>query len=75
MPSVVRPLPSPSYGVPPGVTATATDSFASVVGNQIVWDIGRIPPQNQLDIFATLTARAPFHEVRIGGLKGSREGA
>ena len=46
--------------LPPGVTATATDSFASVVGNQIIWDIGSIPAKNQLDIFATLTARAPF---------------
>lgn len=44
--------------LPPGVGVESTDSFARVLGNQIVWEIDRIPAQQQWEIQASLTARS-----------------
>ncbi len=45
--------------LPPGVAVESKDSFARVIGNQLIWEIDRIPAQQQWGIQATLTSRAP----------------
>ncbi len=50
---------SATLELPPGVSVESADSFAKVIGNQIVWQISEIPPLQQWEIQATLSARAP----------------
>lgn len=45
--------------IPPGTGATSPDPFAQVLPNAVVWEIGTIPPQTQLDLFMNVTAEAP----------------
>lgn len=49
---------SVSLQLPAGVTVENADSFARIVGNQIIWEIDRIPSQQQWDIQATLKAKS-----------------
>ena len=45
--------------IPPGAGAVSRDAFAQNLPSAIVWEIGTIPPQQQLDLFAQVTAQAP----------------
>ena len=44
-----------SVNVPPGAKVSSNDSFATVLPNAIVWEIGTIPPQTELDLFMDVT--------------------
>ncbi|KLU05291.1 Conserved repeat domain protein [Rhodopirellula islandica] len=43
-------------GFPAGVRIISTDAFAQVFTNTIVWDIGTMPAQQQLDLAVNLTS-------------------
>ncbi|QEG40141.1 COG1470 family protein [Roseimaritima ulvae] len=51
---------SVSVELPPGVSVQSVDSFARQLGNQIIWEIDSIPSQQQWEIQATLTSKAPI---------------
>lgn len=44
---------------PPGTKIIRADSFARVVPNGVTWEIGTLPPQNQLDLFVELASQSP----------------
>ena len=44
-----------SVDVPLGARLTSNDSFATVLPNAIVWEIGTIPPRTELDLFMDVT--------------------
>ena len=46
--------------IPQGVTASSQDGFAQNLPTAITWNIGTIPPQQGLDLFANVTAQAPM---------------
>ncbi|MFG0262147.1 MAG: hypothetical protein ACF788_07140 [Novipirellula sp. JB048] len=48
-----------SIEFPPGTRAVSADSFAQVLPNGVVWEIGTIPPQTQLDLFLNVTSQSP----------------
>lgn len=43
--------------IPPGVRVIRADSFAIVTPSNIIWEIGSLPAQSQLDLFVTLAAK------------------
>ncbi len=43
---------------PPGSRVTA-DSFAQVLTNSVIWELGTIPAQTQLDLVMTIASQAP----------------
>ena len=45
--------------LPQGVRVTATDSFATTTPGAVIWEIGTIPPQQQLDLFLSIATQAP----------------
>ncbi len=46
--------------IPEGVKVLSSDAFAKVFPNSVVWEIGTIPPQQQLDIGLKLSATSPI---------------
>jgi len=46
--------------IPDGVRVLGSDAFAKVFPNAVVWDIGAIPPQQQLDLSLQLTSTNPL---------------
>ena len=40
--------------IPPGARVTGADSFATVTDRAVIWEIGTIAPQTQLDLFMTV---------------------
>ena len=46
--------------IPEGVRVISSDAFAKVFPNSVVWEIGTIPPQQQLDIGLKLSATSPI---------------
>lgn len=58
--------------IPDGVQVISTDSFAKVFPNSVIWQIGTIPPQQQLDLGLKLSSAAPvsidFEARGDGGL-------
>ncbi|MEM6778498.1 MAG: hypothetical protein AAF670_12640 [Planctomycetota bacterium] len=46
--------------IPDGVRVLGSDAFAKVFTNSVVWDIGTIPPQQQLDLSLNLTSTSPL---------------
>jgi len=48
-----------SVELPPGTRAVSADSFAQVLPNAVVWEIGTLPPQQQLDLFMTVSSQSP----------------
>ncbi|WP_235909021.1 DUF7507 domain-containing protein [Roseiconus nitratireducens] len=46
--------------IPSRVQASSPDSFATNTPGAIVWEIGTIPPQTQLDLFANVTTESPM---------------
>ncbi|QDT11635.1 hypothetical protein [Planctomycetes bacterium K23_9] len=57
--------------IPEGVIARSEDGFAQNVPSAITWNIGTLPPQQQLDLVVDLTAQAPIvlsFEARGDGL-------
>ncbi|TWT56175.1 COG1361 family protein [Allorhodopirellula solitaria] len=58
--------------IPDGVQVIATDAFAKTFPNSVVWEIGTIPPQQQLDIGLKLSSGSPvsidFEARGDGGL-------
>ncbi|MGB7346104.1 MAG: hypothetical protein WBD20_17940 [Pirellulaceae bacterium] len=46
--------------IPDGVIARSDDGFAQNVPSAISWNIGTIPPQQELDVFANVTAQSPI---------------
>lgn len=44
--------------LPPGTRVTNADSFARVLPNSVTWEIGTIPPQQQLDLFMEVAAQS-----------------
>jgi len=60
-----------SVAVPAGARATSNDSFAQVLPNAIVWQIGTIPPRTELDLFMNVTLQQSVNlsfEARGEGL-------
>ena len=45
--------------VPPGARVVGADSFARVLPNSVTWEIGTVPPQQQLDLFLDIAAQSP----------------
>lgn len=43
--------------IPPGVEVIRADSFATVTPSNVIWEIGSLPAQSQLDLFVTLSAK------------------
>lgn len=43
--------------IPPGVRVTEADSFATVTDRTVIWEIGTLPPQQQLDLFMNVAAQ------------------
>lgn len=58
--------------IPDGVRVISTDAFAKVFPNSVIWQIGTIPPQQQLDLGLKLSSPAPvsidFEARGDGGL-------
>jgi uncharacterized repeat protein (TIGR01451 family) len=57
--------------LPPGTRVISSDSFARVLPNAVTWEIGTIPPQQQLDLFLDLAAQSPVDlvfQARADGL-------
>ncbi len=57
--------------LPPGTRVISADSFARVLPNAVSWEIGTIPPQQQLDLFLDLAAQSPVDlvfQARADGL-------
>ena len=48
-----------SVQIPQGARAVSSDPFAQNLPSAIVWEIGTIPPQQQLDLFVDVTVQAP----------------
>ncbi len=48
-----------SVQIPQGARAVSSDPFAQNLPSAVVWEIGTIPPQQQLDLFMDVTAQAP----------------
>ncbi|TWU17126.1 NPCBM-associated, NEW3 domain of alpha-galactosidase [Novipirellula galeiformis] len=48
-----------SIEFPPGTRAVSADTFAQVLPNGVVWEIGTIPPKTQLDLFMNVTSQSP----------------
>ncbi len=46
--------------IPAGVRVTSADSFATVTPNAVIWELGTIPAQTQLDLFLTIAAQTPL---------------
>lgn len=46
--------------IPEGVKVITSDAFAKVYPNSVVWEIGTIPPQQQLDLTLKLSSTAPI---------------
>ncbi|WP_197454177.1 COG1361 family protein [Stieleria varia] len=44
-----------SVQFPPEILVRSNDAFAKNLTNSVVWDIGTLPPQTQLDLFANVT--------------------
>ncbi len=56
--------------LPPGTTANNADSFARVLPNSVVWELGSIPPKTQLDLVMNVTLKNPadfVFEARAAG--------
>lgn len=56
--------------LPPGVRVTGADSFAQVLTGSVVWEIGTLPPQTELDLVMNITAQSPVqlaYEARAEG--------
>ena len=49
--------------IPPGVTVSGADPFATITPQTVLWDIGSLPAATQLDLRATMTAE---NSVAIG---------
>lgn len=73
-----------SAQLPPGVQLASTSLVQldgsrvpaqhRIVGDNIIWDIGRMPAQQQLDIEMQLTAKASFDmSLSVRGSDGARE--
>ncbi|SMP69875.1 hypothetical protein SAMN06265222_112119 [Neorhodopirellula lusitana] len=45
--------------IPEGVKVLGSDAFAKVYPNAVVWEIGTIPPQQQLDLSLKLSSASP----------------
>ncbi|MGI9471929.1 MAG: hypothetical protein ACR2NZ_10375 [Rubripirellula sp.] len=45
--------------IPQGVKVVSADNFARVLPNVVTWEIGSIPPQQQIDLFLNITAQSP----------------
>ncbi|MFK8115309.1 MAG: hypothetical protein AB8B91_24125 [Rubripirellula sp.] len=43
----------------PGMRVTNADTFAQVLPNSVTWEIGTIPPQQQLDLFVQIASQSP----------------
>jgi len=58
--------------IPEGTRVITTDAFAKQIGNTVVWELGTIPPQQQLDLGMKLSAASPvairFEARGDGGL-------
>ena len=57
--------------LPPGTRVLSADSFAQVLPNAVTWEIGTIPPRQQLDLFLDLAAQSPVDlvfQARADGL-------
>jgi hypothetical protein len=58
--------------IPEGVKVISSDQFAKVFPNSVVWEIGTIPPQQQLDLGLKLSSSSPvsiaFEARGDGGL-------
>ncbi len=58
--------------LPPGVRVTQADSFATVTPSNVTWELGTIPPFQELDLFMTVVAqssiRLPVQARADGGL-------
>ncbi|TWU03549.1 DUF11 domain-containing protein [Neorhodopirellula pilleata] len=46
--------------IPEGVNVISSDAFAKVYPNSVIWEIGTIPPQQQLDLTLKLSSTAPI---------------
>ena len=46
--------------IPQGVKVVSSDNFARVLPNMVTWEIGSIPPQQQLDLFLNISAQSPL---------------
>ncbi|TWU18468.1 hypothetical protein [Allorhodopirellula heiligendammensis] len=61
--------------IPDGVKVISSDTFAKVFPNSVVWQIGTIPPQQQLDLGLKLSSGAPvsidFEARGDGGLSAN----
>ncbi|WP_167546783.1 DUF11 domain-containing protein [Stieleria maiorica] len=56
--------------IPPGVQASSTDSFAQNLPNAIVWEIGELPAQQELDLLLNVTTESSMvlnFEARADG--------
>jgi hypothetical protein len=45
--------------IPQGVVVTGTDTFATTTPGAVIWEIGTIPPQQQLDLFMSIATQSP----------------
>ncbi len=52
--------------LPPGVRVTQADSFAQRTPTTVTWEIGTIPPQQQIDLFMTVAAQSPVRLNFVG---------
>jgi hypothetical protein len=49
--------------LPPGTRASSPDSFARILPNSVSWEIGTIPPQQELELYLDLVAQSPIDLV------------
>ena len=49
-----------NVAIPPGARVTRADSFASISPSNVTWELGAIPPQQQLDLFMSIAAQSPI---------------
>ena len=57
--------------LPPGTRVVRSDAFARVLPNAVTWDIGALPPQQQLDLFLEVATQSPVdlvYQARGDGL-------
>lgn len=57
--------------LPPGTRVVRSDKFARVLPNAVTWDIGALPPQQQLDLFLEVATQSPVDlvfQARADGL-------
>ncbi len=61
-----------SVELPPGTKVVSADSFAQVLPNGVVWEIGTLPAKTELDLFMSVASQAPsqmtFQARGDGGL-------